>query len=461
MDIYSSLTDTEIRNKLSDFGVSPGPITDTTRKLYISKLQKLEGKQSKNLNTSLALPGNDSNLRYSPRNISPRTRTTPIRHARKTSNSNKSPSVPKFTYPSMYQNDSPVVYRTPEPEITRTPLAAPIFNTEEDKMPYFTPKHNANSSYCAMYTENSEKIDDLKKAPLYNWSSDTKSLPKPEPKNLKKSSTISTEAKGYKIQSFMKSRLILYIAYFFLVPFAIALAYQISFSAVSIAKSLSLNLIYKTTVPLIAIAFLYFIYLIYKKYKIRKQKHTVEIYTYVDKICFDDNLLIIKISKPTPPIYLLTIINKTRLWNDVCNFVCANESRIRTEVQTIAGQQFRVWKWIGSPQDVDSVAESKTKRISPEMNVYVSLSSCLKVKFDNVSLLSFDKVADTFITTIKSYGGKILRSNKVKNKSILYVKLNSKEEAVTIFNRLNKSQLMGHLVSIRFITEGRYMERFD
>ena len=38
---------------------------------------------------------------------------------------------------------------------------------------------------------------------------------------------------------------------------------------------------------------------------------------------------------------------KARAWNKAVEFLSSTDSRIRVETQTIAGEEYEVWRWIG------------------------------------------------------------------------------------------------------------------
>lgn len=37
------------------------------------------------------------------------------------------------------------------------------------------------------------------------------------------------------------------------------------------------------------------------------------------------------------------------IWDGAVKFLEENESRVRTEVQIVSGEEFHVWRWLGSP----------------------------------------------------------------------------------------------------------------
>lgn len=39
---------------------------------------------------------------------------------------------------------------------------------------------------------------------------------------------------------------------------------------------------------------------------------------------------------------------KQKLWEKAVQYINEHESRVRTEVQTVHGESFDVWRWIGS-----------------------------------------------------------------------------------------------------------------
>lgn len=54
-------------------------------------------------------------------------------------------------------------------------------------------------------------------------------------------------------------------------------------------------------------------------------------------------------------------IKKAALWNQVVDYISANESRVREEIQHIRGEEYRVWRWIPSTSPV--AAQSRKSMI--------------------------------------------------------------------------------------------------
>lgn len=38
------------------------------------------------------------------------------------------------------------------------------------------------------------------------------------------------------------------------------------------------------------------------------------------------------------------------VWNKAVSYLEENESRVRTEVQQVLGEEFRVWRWLSAPR---------------------------------------------------------------------------------------------------------------
>ncbi|CAG7822967.1 unnamed protein product [Allacma fusca] len=206
-------------------------------------------------------------------------------------------------------------------------------------------------------------------------------------------------------------------------------------------------------------------------------------------------------------------ITKAALWNKVVDHISNNESRVREEIQHISGEEFRVWRWLPNASPLISgrsrvsfmtptASPSITPPSTPQGNAFstsnsarppmgtpcptvssskwqgqafelsdgspnalpITPTNCLKIRqmFDSdaadeerenrIQRAILDKCPDAGICHIGVEHGSA--------EGCVYVKCATKEDARKAYLALHGWWFDGHLLSVKFLREERYLVRF-
>lgn len=212
---------------------------------------------------------------------------------------------------------------------------------------------------------------------------------------------------------------------------------------------------------------------------------------------------------------------KQKLWSKVVSYIRESESRVREEVQVIYGEENRVWKWIpditwgtinpngpnpivfGSttspavfpPPSVppfippaQAPAHASTQGSAWQGSAFSSLNksvaapsvaptSCLKVRhmFNRQTMLAryppgrnsqtawMWQVKEEILQRCSSSNNAVIVHVAVdteSNEGCVYIKAMSKEDAAKAFSALHGQWYSGNLVTVKYMKEERYHERF-
>nr|XP_031826079.1 inner nuclear membrane protein Man1 [Nomia melanderi] len=168
------------------------------------------------------------------------------------------------------------------------------------------------------------------------------------------------------------------------------------------------------------------------------------------------------------------------LWEKAVKFLDENESRIRREVQQVAGEEFHVWRWLPN----NNLNKSNTQNFVPNKKSKVwqgqafetmegsvnsltcSPTPCLKIRhmFDVDVEFEDDwetKVQDAVLEKCGE-GVKILhiRVDRGSREGCVYMKCMSQEDAGKAYRALHGCWFDGHLVTVKYLRLERYYERF-
>ncbi|XP_053970373.1 inner nuclear membrane protein Man1 [Hylaeus anthracinus] len=168
------------------------------------------------------------------------------------------------------------------------------------------------------------------------------------------------------------------------------------------------------------------------------------------------------------------------LWEKAVKFLDENESRIRREVQQVAGEEFHVWRWLPN----NSLNKSNTQNfvLNKKSKVWqgqafetmegsvnsltCSPTPCLKIRhmFDVDVEFEDDwetKVQDAILEKCGE-GVKILhiRVDRGSREGCVYMKCMSQEDAGEAYRALHGYWFDGHLVTVKYLRLERYHERF-
>ncbi|XP_043483860.1 inner nuclear membrane protein Man1-like [Leptopilina heterotoma] len=167
-------------------------------------------------------------------------------------------------------------------------------------------------------------------------------------------------------------------------------------------------------------------------------------------------------------------------WEKAVKFLDENESRIRREVQQVAGEEYHVWRWLPSSSlntsnTQNSSMQKKTKVWqgqafeTMEGSVNSPLSSptpCLKIRnmFKQDGEFEDDwetKVKDAILEKCGE-GVNIFHINvdRGSREGCVYMKCMSKEDAGKAYRALHGCWYDGRLVTVKYLRLERYHERF-
>ena len=168
------------------------------------------------------------------------------------------------------------------------------------------------------------------------------------------------------------------------------------------------------------------------------------------------------------------------LWEKAVKFLDENESRIRREVQQVAGEEFHVWRWLPNnslnrSNAQNSVLNKKSKvwqgqafeTMEGSVNsLTCSPTPCLKIRHMFDAEVEFEddwetKVQDAILEKCGE-GVKILhiRVDRGSREGCVYMKCMSQEDAGKAYRALHGCWFDGHLVTVKYLRLERYYERF-
>ncbi|XP_011879893.1 PREDICTED: inner nuclear membrane protein Man1 isoform X2 [Vollenhovia emeryi] len=170
----------------------------------------------------------------------------------------------------------------------------------------------------------------------------------------------------------------------------------------------------------------------------------------------------------------------TGLWERAVKFLDENESRIRREVQQVAGEEFHVWRWLPnnslnkSPTQITSLGKKPKvwqgqafETMEGSVNsLTCSPTPCLKIRhmFDPDVETEDDwetRVQDAILEKCGD-GVKILhiRVDIGSREGCVYMKCMSQEDAGKAYRALHGCWFDGNLVTVKYLRLERYHERF-
>lgn len=187
---------------------------------------------------------------------------------------------------------------------------------------------------------------------------------------------------------------------------------------------------------------------------------------------------------------LLPINDRERMektWNDAVKFLGENESRVRTEVQVVRGEQYEVWRWVGnsntsgaSPSSPPRTANKSWQGQAFETqagsvnSLPCSPTPCLKVRGmlnnNNTSDSNTAATANVDDPTSVSVREAVLAKCAQRCQllhcavdqatSAIYLKCQSQADAAVAYRALHGWWYAGHLVTVKYLRLERYVQRF-
>lgn len=166
---------------------------------------------------------------------------------------------------------------------------------------------------------------------------------------------------------------------------------------------------------------------------------------------------------------LISLQNRERMapvWDAAVKFIQRNESRVRMEVQSVDGEDCRVWRWISTSSPKRSASwqgQAFETQEGSVNNPAVSPTPCLKIRnmFDkNDSNPNLRNVIQDVILEKCGDRCNILHIEIDRNSCCVYVKCASPADAGVVYRSVHGWWYEGHLVTVKYLRLERYMQRF-
>ncbi|KAJ0178612.1 hypothetical protein K1T71_005387 [Dendrolimus kikuchii] len=156
------------------------------------------------------------------------------------------------------------------------------------------------------------------------------------------------------------------------------------------------------------------------------------------------------------------------VWDSAVKFIQRNESRVRMEVQSVDGEDCKVWRWVssspGSPKRSAAwQGQAFETQEGSVNNLTVSPTPCLKIRnmFDkNTSNPNLRNVIEDAI--LEKCGDKcnILHIDIERSSCCVYVKCATPTDAGVVYRSLHGWWYEGKLITVKYLHLDRYMQRF-
>ncbi|XP_032810249.2 inner nuclear membrane protein Man1 [Petromyzon marinus] len=227
--------------------------------------------------------------------------------------------------------------------------------------------------------------------------------------------------------------------------------------------------------------------LAYMKYRWRKEEEeTRNMYDLVERIIdmlrsHSENCVENKSLQPVLPLphvrdTLIPLQERRRMgrvWRRAVAFIAANESRVRTERQRMAGEDCEVWRWTQAAATAPppgklpaKIWQGKAFHLDRRNSPLHSLTPCLKIRnmFDpdmEIGEKWHLSIHDAIMEKCHDNGGIVhIEVDKTSHEGCVYVKCLSPEHAGKAFKSLHGSWFDGKLVTVKYLWLERYHQRF-
>lgn len=155
------------------------------------------------------------------------------------------------------------------------------------------------------------------------------------------------------------------------------------------------------------------------------------------------------------------------IWDSAVKFIQRNESRVRMEVQSVDGEDCRVWRWISAHSSPKRSAAWQGQAFETQEgsvnNLTVSPTPCLKIRhmFDkNDANPNLRTVIQDAILEKCGDRCNILHIDVERASCCVYVKCVSPADAGVVYRSLHGWWYEGHLITVKYLRLERYMQRF-
>ncbi|XP_063824415.1 inner nuclear membrane protein Man1-like isoform X1 [Ostrinia nubilalis] len=154
------------------------------------------------------------------------------------------------------------------------------------------------------------------------------------------------------------------------------------------------------------------------------------------------------------------------VWDAAVKFIQRNESRVRMEVQSVDGEDCRVWRWISHNSPKRTAAwqgQAFETQEGSVNNLTVSPTPCLKIRnmFDkNDANPNLRSVIQEAIVEKCGDVCNILHVDIERTSCCVYVKCASPSDAGVVYRSLHGWWYEGRLITVKYLHLERYMQRF-
>ncbi|XP_044763400.1 LEM protein 2 [Coccinella septempunctata] len=212
----------------------------------------------------------------------------------------------------------------------------------------------------------------------------------------------------------------------------------------------------------------------YKRYNLYQKRRRNEIIGLVEKI-----LEVLQSSEGEDNYYVINHVRdmiipvterkaKDNIWKKAVEFINENESRVRTEIQVVQGEEYLVWRWVGSSNL--SINASKTNKswqgqafetqTGAVNSLLCSPTPCLKIR-------GMVEEGDRNTTVIRqAVLGKCASKCRILHCAVdtkmkcVYMKCVDTQDAAVAYQNLHGWWYAGQLVTVKYVRLERYMQRF-
>lgn len=155
------------------------------------------------------------------------------------------------------------------------------------------------------------------------------------------------------------------------------------------------------------------------------------------------------------------------VWDAAVKFIQKNESRVRMEVQSVDGEDCRVWRWVSSQSSPKRSAAWQGQAFETQEgsvnNLTVSPTPCLKIRYmfdKNDANPNLRAVIQDAILEKCGEVCNILHIDIERSSCCVYVKCATPTDAGIVYRSLHGWWYEGRLITVKYLRLERYMQRF-
>ncbi|CAH0725394.1 unnamed protein product, partial [Brenthis ino] len=153
-------------------------------------------------------------------------------------------------------------------------------------------------------------------------------------------------------------------------------------------------------------------------------------------------------------------------WDAAVKFIQKNESRVRMEVQSVDGEDCRVWRWIASHSSPKRSTSWQGQAFETQEgsvnNLTVSPTPCLKIRhmFEKNDANPNLRTVIQDVILEKCDRCNILHIDIERTSCCVYVKCATPADAGVVYKSLHGWWYEGRLITVKYLRLERYMQRF-